>query len=148
MSMRSYGIRRYGVVAKFSELNLRAIIKAYVGEEDAAEYETDHDVLELMNCEEMWFDNGADIISRDLLDCDIDGDFIGILTETEFEDIYVRDNGWVLLELPKYPTFFEAVYKDKDDMICQMKEMYGPFILNENFDWEKRLVRLDASIYN
>lgn len=141
MSMRNYSIVHYGVVVKPDELNLEAIGK------ESNENLTVEEVCEWLDEEEISLQNGGDIMSKALLSTDIEGEFFNLFTQEE-SDISVMHDNWFFFDLPKYPSFFRAVYKDKDDMIRQVKEMYGSFILDENFDWENRLVCLNAVIYS
>ena len=146
MSMRNWPIVQYGVLLRNGELDLAAIAKEY-NSQHPEENIDDGDVAEWIDTEQLPIGNDGYVMARATYSDDIEGDFYNIFTNNEV-GISVSHDSWALLDLPQYPSFFKAVAKDKDDLIRQVKALYGSYIKDpEHFDWEGRLVRLEAVVY-
>lgn len=150
MSMRSYPISISGVVVQFKELDIKALAEEFAEslplEPEANEDDTKEAVYDFLEMDEIDLSTGGHIIGAAHLSDDIEGDFYSLLTDSE-KDISVHSN-WLIFDLPRYPSLFQAAYQNKEDLLQQMKALYGAFIKDpDNFDWEGRLVRLDAVIY-
>lgn len=147
MSMRNYASRYYGFLVKPEELNLQAIVDDY-----EMDFQKDFDgdeeqVLDWLRAEQQTVGENGEIISRGLIMGydDTDSDFLDFITgENKCGEFWQED--WFLLELPRYPSFFVAQYKDYQDLLNQSKALYGRFVSAE-FDWDARFVRLESIIY-
>lgn len=150
MSMRSYPISMSGILLSYKELNISEFAKRYA-EELALDNITDEEeikeaVYEFLEEEELDVPCGGHISGKSHLSDDIEGDFYSLLTGDE-KNISIYEN-WLIFDLPRYPSLFKAAYKDKADLLQQMKTIYGAFVKDpDSFDWEGRLVRLEAVIF-
>lgn len=140
MGMHNYGVHYYGVVALATEVNLEEIQKEFgFSKQDMEDEAWRYEFMEL--------DEGS-ILPRDYVSGEgLEGDFTSLLSHDYFQYISAEEDDWVLFELPKYPSLFKRRYKNEDEMIEEIKRIYGRFISNEDFDWKSRLVELKASVY-
>ena len=146
MSLRNWPVLQYGVLVQNGELDLAAIAKEYNSQHQGENID-DGDVAEWIDTEQLPVGDGGYVMTRATYSDDMEGYFYNIFTNDEV-NINVPYDSWALLDLPKYPSFFEAVAKDKNDLIRQVKALYAPYLKDaEHFDWEGRLVRLEAVIY-
>ena len=139
MSMREYPYRVLGLYVKKEELNLSKIRA-----ESFSEDMPDDEVFEELSydCNYLTETGGSILpISQFTGGYDfLNGEIIGLLDDSINLDI---NDEWVLMELPEYPTLFKAAYKDEDDLILRVKELFKDYILNESsFDYRKRLIKL------
>ena len=66
-----------------------------------------------------------------------------LLKDVNSIDVDVGDDDWVIMCLPKYASLFKRAYKNEDDLIAEMRKIYGSF-LPEDFNYKERLVELSA----
>lgn len=146
MSMHNEAAYYYAVAVTKEDLNLRAIANKVLGEKDAKEM-SEKGIAEWLTEEMIDIGNGGAIISKQLFSDEIEGNFYDPLVNN-YTVLDLWNTDWILLDFPKYPTLFEAPYKDRADLIRQLKELYGPFLKDpEHFQWELHLVKAVIIFY-
>lgn len=140
MSMHNMGVNYYGVVVKTSEINFKEF-QGFFGF-------TDEDMEnEEWRCSPVEYDKITIFSKTYISGEELSGEFIPLLYQGYFDEIDIDKDDWVIFELPRYPSLFEAVYKDAEDLIQQMKALYERFIDVKDFDWHNRAIHLRGSVY-
>ena len=147
MSSNNYSVSDEGLVVKLEEIDVDAFC-AYVKEHNGIILEADDDdediyaVIKWYLLENMQWEGGQGAIcDKESYGNDICGEFMPIIKEVAYIDISVEADDWVMMRLPRYESLFSQAYVSEEELISEMKCLYGKF-LPKDFNYKNRLVNL------